>query len=135
MVYINLNLGERLKLLREENKITQEQLAEHLGVGRPTIAGYETKGKQPSFEILDKIADFFNVSIDYLLGRSDIKNPSTVSIEDDNKKDSTSNEIAEQIDKLSPESQEELKKLIELYKLKDMQKNNSELADELTSIE
>jgi len=65
-----LDFGKRLKELREGKGITQEELAEHLGVGRPTIAGYETKGKQPDFEKLSKIADFFNCSIDYLLGRT-----------------------------------------------------------------
>ncbi len=65
-----MDFGQRLKSLREEKKITQDELAIHIGVGRPTIAGYETKGKQPSFEILEKLADFFGVSIDYLLGRT-----------------------------------------------------------------
>jgi transcriptional regulator with XRE-family HTH domain len=65
-----MDFGQRLKFLREEKKITQDELAAKIGVGRPTIAGYETKGKQPSFEILEKLADYFGVSIDYLLGRT-----------------------------------------------------------------
>jgi len=70
-----MDFSQRLKLLRNINKTTQEDLAKYLGVGRATIAGYETKGTQPSFESLFKIADYFNVSIDYLLGRTDIKEP------------------------------------------------------------
>jgi transcriptional regulator with XRE-family HTH domain len=132
---MTVNLGERLKTLREENKVTQEHLAEYLGVGRPTVAGYETKGKQPSYEILDKIANYFNVSVDYLLGRTDIKNSSILSAKEEQNKYYTNNDIAEEIHNLSPESQEELKKLIELYKIKDMQKKNIEVSDELTSIE
>ncbi|WIV11080.1 helix-turn-helix domain-containing protein [Proteiniborus sp. MB09-C3] len=126
-----MKFGQRLKCLRDKNKVTQDELAKHLGVGRPTIAGYETKGKQPSFEILEKMADFFSVSTDYLLGRTDIKQP----IQNTSKDKLSSDEISEEIRNLSPESQEELKKLIELYKLRDMQKRNTELSDELTSTE
>lgn len=69
-----MSFGERLKALRSEKKVTQQQLAEFLGVGRPTIAGYETKGKQPDFNIVIEIAGYFNVSIDFLLGVSPIRN-------------------------------------------------------------
>ena len=68
-----MNFGERLKSLRHEKNLTQEEIAEILNVGRPTIAGYETKNKEPNYETLKKLADFFNVSIDYLLGRTDEK--------------------------------------------------------------
>ncbi|WP_427339585.1 helix-turn-helix domain-containing protein [Caloranaerobacter sp. DY30410] len=70
-----MTFAERLKLLREEKGLTQQDIANILDVGRATIAGYETKGKQPDYEKLKKLADFFNVSIDYLLGRTDIRNP------------------------------------------------------------
>lgn len=70
-----MSFAEKLKALRSEKKVTQKQLAELLGVGRPTIAGYETKGKQPDFDKVIEIAEYFNVSIDYLLGISPIRNP------------------------------------------------------------
>jgi transcriptional regulator with XRE-family HTH domain len=70
-----MSFAKKLKALRSENKVTQRQLAELLGIGRPTIAGYETKGKQPDFDKVIEIADYFNVSIDYLLGRSPIRTP------------------------------------------------------------
>ncbi|MEJ8555139.1 helix-turn-helix domain-containing protein [Tepidibacter sp. Z1-5] len=63
--------GDILKLLRENRGLTQQGLADVLGVGRATIAGYETKGKQPDYEKLKIIANYFNVTIDYLLGRTD----------------------------------------------------------------
>ncbi|MCR1952935.1 helix-turn-helix domain-containing protein [Clostridium sp. DSM 100503] len=69
-----MTFGDRLKELREKHGLTQEQLAKILNITRPTIAGYETKGKQPDYEKLKILADFFNVSIDYLLGHTDIKN-------------------------------------------------------------
>ena len=62
-----MDFANTLKNLREVNNVTQEQLAEYLKVSRPTIAGYETKDRQPDFERLEKIAEFFNVSIDYLV--------------------------------------------------------------------
>lgn len=70
-----MSFAEKLKALRSEKKVTQKQLAELLGVGRPTIAGYETKGKQPDFDKVIEIAEYFNVSIDYLIGTSPIRNP------------------------------------------------------------
>lgn len=124
-----MDFGQRLKMLRDEKKITQGDLAEYLGVGRPTVAGYETKGKQPSFEILKNIADFFDVSLDYLLGRTDIPSPHI------QKNTSPADELSKDIHNLSPESQEEMRKLVELYKIKDKQDRNSEFADEITSIE
>lgn len=62
--------GKRLKQLREENSLTQQDLSDLLHVGRSTIAGYETKGKEPDFQKLCLLANYFNVSIDYLLGLS-----------------------------------------------------------------
>lgn len=62
--------GDILKLLRENRGLTQQGLADVLGVGRATIAGYETKGKQPDYDKLKIIAIYFNVTIDYLLGRT-----------------------------------------------------------------
>lgn len=130
-----MDFSQRLRYLRDLNKVTQEQLAKYLGVGRPTIAGYETKGKQPSFEILDKIAGFFNVSLDYLLGRTDIKNFAMLSVQDTEKTYYASNEVAKEINNLSPESQEDLEAYIKLLKIRDMQKRNTEFSDELTTLD
>ncbi len=70
-----MEFGDRLKLLREEKGLTQQDIADILKVGRPTIAGYETKRKQPDYDKINILADYFNVSLDYLLGRSEIRNP------------------------------------------------------------
>ncbi|MDD3224730.1 MAG: helix-turn-helix transcriptional regulator [Clostridium sp.] len=66
-----MTFGEVLKRLRDSRGLTQQDIATLLKVGRSTIAGYETKGKQPDFEKLKILANFFNVTIDYLLGRTD----------------------------------------------------------------
>lgn len=62
-----MSFGEILKQLRTDNNVTQQELADYIGVGRPSIAGYETKKKHPDYDKLKLIADFFDVSTDYLL--------------------------------------------------------------------
>lgn len=62
--------GDNLKKLRQARKITQSQLAEDLGLSVFTIAKYETYRRRPDYETLIRIADYFNVSLDYLLGRN-----------------------------------------------------------------
>lgn len=59
----------RLKDLRKEKGITQLQLAMELNMSQNTISRYETGERQAGYDELIKIADYFNVSIDYLLGR------------------------------------------------------------------
>lgn len=63
--------SERLKRLRMEKGITQKELADRLHISRSTIAGYESLGKEPDGEKLCALADFFGVSVDYLLGGTD----------------------------------------------------------------
>src|SRR4028119_812399 len=57
------------ELRKQKGKMTQQQLAEKLGVERGAVANYESKGKLPHLETLMKIADLFQVSLDYLVGR------------------------------------------------------------------
>ncbi|CEP79720.1 transcriptional regulator [[Clostridium] sordellii] len=63
-----MSFGQRLKDLRIEKNVTQQQVGDFLGVGRATIAGYETKDKHPDFDKLNLLAQFFNVTTDYLIG-------------------------------------------------------------------
>lgn len=65
--------SERLKELRKARGLTQEQLAAILGVERSSVGKYESRPVIPSADVLNKIADYFDVSIDYLLGREDTK--------------------------------------------------------------
>ena len=60
-------LGDRLKVLRASRKLTQEELAEKIGVTRGTYAHYEINKRQPDYDTLVKIAKFFDVSTDYLI--------------------------------------------------------------------
>ena len=63
-----MSFVQRLKDLRIEKNVTQQQVGNFLGVGRATIAGYETKDKHPDFDKLNLLAQFFNVTTDYLIG-------------------------------------------------------------------
>ena len=62
---------ERLRLLRSEKGVSQKQVAEGLGITEVGYQNYEVGRRRPTFDILPSIADFFNVSIDYLFGRTD----------------------------------------------------------------
>ena len=67
-------LGARIKLLREELGLKQEELAKKLSVSPSAIGMYERDLREPNNELTLRIANFFNVSIDYLLGKTDIRN-------------------------------------------------------------
>lgn len=64
-----------LSTLLEEKNITQRELADKINVTEVTISRYLSGERSPRIEIVNKIAEYFNVSIDYLLGVSDIRNP------------------------------------------------------------
>lgn len=69
-----MGLGERLAELRIDNGLKQKELAEKFKVERSTIGSYERNVSQPSNAMLIKLANFFDVSTDYLLGRTKIRN-------------------------------------------------------------
>jgi len=71
---IKIIIGEKIKKLREERNITQKELSEFIGVSKESISQYERGVQTPKPQTLIKLANYFNVSIDYILGRVDIKN-------------------------------------------------------------
>ena len=66
--------GERLRALRKERKVPQKELSELLGVGIRGYQHYETEDTEPTINALIALADFYDVSIDYLVGRTDTPN-------------------------------------------------------------
>ena len=70
-----MSFGFRLRALREEQGLYQKDLAEKLSLTQKTISNYENNERFPDQKTLHKIADLFNVSIDFLLDRTDIRNP------------------------------------------------------------
>lgn len=66
-----MTLGERLKSLREKAGLTREEAAAELKISYWTLAKYETNERSPDNATLKKLADFYNTTTDYLLGRTD----------------------------------------------------------------
>ena len=66
---------ERIRNLREDNDLTQQQMADKLFINRRTYSSYETGVRGIPTEILCAIADIFETSTDYLLGRTNTKKP------------------------------------------------------------
>ncbi|MEF2811625.1 MAG: helix-turn-helix transcriptional regulator [Oscillospiraceae bacterium] len=66
-----MNFGERLKQLRAVKNLTQKQLAIETETSERGIQNYEMGIRKPAFDVLIALADYFDVSLDYLVGRSD----------------------------------------------------------------
>lgn len=72
----------RIKFLREENNMLQDDLAKILNVTQKTISNYENEARDIPTEYLKILSEYFNCSIDYILGKSNIRNPEQVNIDD-----------------------------------------------------
>lgn len=62
--------AQRLKTFRKERCITQQQLADGVGISKGGLSYYENSGRTPDISILERFADYFGVTTDYLLGRT-----------------------------------------------------------------
>ena len=69
-----MNFSDTLKSLRAQAQLSQTEFAKIIGVSRSCIGMYETGQREPDFETLETIADYFNVTMDYLLGKTNIPN-------------------------------------------------------------
>lgn len=67
-------IGERIKEIRKEHKLTLDQLGEIAGVSKQFLSLVENGKKEPGKDTLRTICDYFNVDMDYVIGRSDVKN-------------------------------------------------------------
>ena len=65
---------QRIKALREEKNLSLRQLAQLTNISHSSISAYEKGRREPSFDSLEALSDVFNCDIDYLLGRTDIRN-------------------------------------------------------------
>lgn len=97
----------RIKKLREEFGLTQQELADKLDGAKSTVAMYENETRKPSLEILVKLSEIFNCSIDYILCKSDIRHPQKIEIDD------IEIAFASGIKGLNKENQETLKNIME----------------------
>ena len=64
-------IGKRIKKLRENKNLNQLEFSKILNISNTTLSQYEAGNRTPSDEIKEKVADYFNVSVDYLLGRTE----------------------------------------------------------------
>ncbi|HHX94866.1 MAG TPA: helix-turn-helix transcriptional regulator [Clostridia bacterium] len=107
-------LGKRLKELRTLKKLNQIDVANVLGIERSTYGKYETGDSSPDYERLIQLADFFGVSVDYLLGKTDIKTPiETIAAHHDG-------------DEFTEEELEEIEKFKEFVRMKRQQQEKKE---------
>lgn len=75
-----MNFAGRLRELRKEAGYTQEELAKMIGKTRSAVAGYESENKEPDLETLARLAQIFKVSVEYLMGLSDIRQPNIINL-------------------------------------------------------
>ncbi|UUZ80835.1 helix-turn-helix domain-containing protein [Paenibacillus sp. P26] len=66
-----MKYGERIAMLRDKHALTQEELASKLGITRASLSHYENNRREPDYNTMVAIANFFKVPIDYLIGRTD----------------------------------------------------------------
>ena len=100
-----------LKQLRQNKGVLQKDVANYLGVDRTTYVKYERGDSEPNHDILLKLADYFNVSIDYLLGRKE-KPP-------ENNSDSLSRKIIEVFNHLDDDKQKTALEYLEFLASRD----------------
>ncbi len=109
-----MGFGARLKELRTSKKIPQSVIAGHLGITNQAYSLYELDKREPDYETLLKIANYFNVSVDYLLGKTDVKNDDEKStVTDDDIKFALFGEVA---DKIPDEKLQEVKNFAQFIK-------------------
>lgn len=100
--------GQRLSRLRNDKRLSQEELAARLKISKSAIGMYERDQREPSFELLDEMALFFDVSVDYLMGRTDKRN----SLKTD-REEPVVQLLMRSKDEMTPESFDRLSQVIE----------------------
>lgn len=115
-------LGIRIRALREEKEVSQIELAKAINLGNTTISQWESGKRTPDSQSLLKLAEYFDVSVDYLLGNSDVREikknrdlPETVAPY-----------LSDGIRELSPEARKEVMDFIEYVRVKYAKKESGE---------
>jgi transcriptional regulator with XRE-family HTH domain len=101
--------GIRLSELRKKRGLTQSQLAERVGMSKSTIASWEIGTRDPNSEMIARLAEFFNVSTDFLLGQTnDYKEIKSTNFDSDEQKERGIEFITRSRERLSPEAYKDL---------------------------
>lgn len=113
-----MEFSEVLKALRESHNLTQDQLAKQIDVSRSTIAGYESRSRQPDYDKLIGISRYFHVSVDYLLTGEKNVEFSTLPLPRPDEK-ILDRKVIKAYRQLGFESKQDVLKYIELLELKE----------------
>lgn len=112
-------LNVRIKALRKSRNKTQQDIATLLGISRPAYTAYEQGNRTPDNEAVEKLADYYDVTIDYLYGRTD--NPNRISNQDEAEFQAFANNPSlqkwyKELPKSKEEDLEKLRKMWEIIK-------------------
>jgi transcriptional regulator with XRE-family HTH domain len=116
-----MEFGDRIKELRLECKLSQQELASAIKISKSSISMYENNNRLPEIETFEALADFFNVDMDYLKGKSDIKRKNPYeglgkALLNPDKDDESILEMFRDIKSMSLEQRDKLKPIIKLIK-------------------
>ena len=102
---------EKVKLLMDENNVNAKTLTRDLHISKNSVTYWKKNGNIPKGEIINLLADYFNCSVDYLLGKTDIKKEQAT--DEQQPVSDTMKRIIENVHNLSPENQEIVARLVE----------------------
>ena len=122
--------GDCLKKLRKEKDVSQQDVAKALGVSRQVYNNYELEKREPDHKMLVRIADYYGVTVDYLLGRVNV--PVFV-LEKDIETPLEKEAVLKNLivaENFSDDDGDSLKEYLDLLRIRKMQRNNSEISDE-----
>lgn len=119
-----MQFGDIIKQLRRERNITQQELADAINISKSSISMYEINKRMPEIETFEAIADYFNVDMDYLMGKTDIRQKYIFVDDDDFKTENSFNKLlmtnnktfVEIINKLATMTNDEIEALNRLLK-------------------
>ncbi|MFL0507404.1 helix-turn-helix domain-containing protein [Ureibacillus sp. 179-F W5.1 NHS] len=119
-----VSVGAKIKYLREKSNISQKDFAKKIGVSNTVLSRYESGDRKPDYDTLQLIADYFEVSTDYLLGRTD--NPKLENDDESNFQAFINDpELGVWYKELPKSDEEELRKLRMIWEMIKNEKNKS----------
>jgi transcriptional regulator with XRE-family HTH domain len=115
--------GQRIRKLRQARGLTMKELGQQLRLAESTISGYESESRKPDIEILHKLADYFEVNIDYILGRTDVPSPTKTTSHADNPAHSNVIYFRSSKEELDEDEARHLREQLEMYRaIKELKK-------------
>ncbi|MEI3337600.1 MAG: helix-turn-helix transcriptional regulator [Clostridium sp.] len=117
-------INKRIRELRIEKELTQEDIAKMLNKSTNNISQYETGKRQPDINTIIKIAEYFNVSIDYLMGRTETRELADDFIKKNLKLTDDEKKILSQYRNLNKEGEKQAKEYLEYLAQKYIKNNN-----------